>query len=328
MQKKTVAVWIGAIIIISVLAGLIAVRPNTTAYPQPQTTMQNIIINADGTVTPSNAPIMQYDNIYKFTDNIYGTIKILRSNIVLNGGGHTLSGPYNGSQANVWVVGDGPNQSSDLVAQYIIGIDFGSRNVNGIIIQNLAVRNFSIGMYVWTTNNTVVNSQVYDNIVGVLLSGANNTVTYNIIEGNKQGLFMGFNNEGNTTIPPDIIINHNDFEKNALQMNGCNCKALNTTETPHHWDNGAEGNYWSDYNGTDANGNGIGDSPYTIDALNIDRYPLMTSASQQITEVFKPIFDPVILAFAVAILCLTTVFMLWLYRRARISRVLERARQQ
>jgi hypothetical protein len=328
MQKKMVAIWIGAILIISVLAGLIAVRLNNPTTPQTPTTMENIVINADGTVTPANAPIMHYDNVYKLTDNVYGTIKIMKSNIVLNGGGHTLSGPYNGSQANVWVVGDGPNQSSDLIAQYIIGIDFGSRNINGIIIQNIVVRNFSIGMYVWTTNNTVVNTQVADNIVGVLLSGSNNTVTYNILDSNKQGLFMGFNNEGNTTIPPDVVIHHNDFENNDLQMNGCNCQALNTTETPHHWDDGAHGNYWSNYNGTDANDDGIGDSPYTIDELNIDRYPLMTGATQQITEVFKPIFDPVIIAFAVAILCLTTVFMLWLYRRARLNRVLERARPQ
>jgi hypothetical protein len=36
-----------------------------------------------------------------------------------------------------------------------------------------------------------------------------------------------------------------------------------------------EGNYWSDYNGTDSNGDGIVDTPYIIDDKNVDHYPLM-----------------------------------------------------
>ncbi len=52
----------------------------------------------------------------------------------------------------------------------------------------------------------------------------------------------------------------------------------NTTESKHLWDDGKRGNFWSDYNGTDANGDGIGDTPYVIDVLNEDRYPLVASS--------------------------------------------------
>ena len=43
------------------------------------------------------------------------------------------------------------------------------------------------------------------------------------------------------------------------------------------WDNGSEGNYWSNYDGIDANSDGIGDTPYPIPGLtgSYDNYPLL-----------------------------------------------------
>jgi parallel beta-helix repeat protein len=272
MAKVTKNTYIVLFMLLLLLSLIASIQPNSSQIPLP-----TILIQPDGTVSPSSAPIIQNGNTYTFTDDIYSTLKIQKSNIVLDGEGHTLYGSYNGTVVDVWVLGEGPNQlPSGTLAQYTIGIDLASRTVEGVTISNLNIRNFSIGMYIWTKNNTITGNAVYNNIVGILLSGENETVTQNYISQNQRGLFFGFNNQGDT-IPQDIEINHNHFEKNVIQLNGCECKDYNTTEEPHCWDNGSEGNFWSDYTGVDVNGDGIGDSAYVIDILNRDRYPLMVS---------------------------------------------------
>jgi hypothetical protein len=50
------------------------------------------------------------------------------------------------------------------------------------------------------------------------------------------------------------------------------------------WDNGEEGNYWSNYlvrypNATEANGSNVWDTPYIINKSNQDNYPLVPEFS-------------------------------------------------
>ena len=51
-----------------------------------------ITINADGSVSPSSAPIQQIRNTYTLTSDIQGSLTVNRSNTILNGEGHTLIG--------------------------------------------------------------------------------------------------------------------------------------------------------------------------------------------------------------------------------------------
>jgi parallel beta-helix repeat protein len=89
---------------------------------------------------------------------------------------------------------------------------------------------------------------------------SNNTIVHNQLSNNYCGIWINIGASSNT-------VYHNDFINNTLQVK---IWGENTT-----WDDGSRGNYWSDYKGTDANGDGIGDTPYVIAADNKDRYPLM-----------------------------------------------------
>ncbi len=64
-------------------------------------------------------------------------------------------------------------------------------------------------------------------------------------------------------------IYHNNF---YYHQNNSPCWTDNAT---NQWDNGAEGNYWSHYDGADADSDGVGDTPYWISGVEEDNYPLM-----------------------------------------------------
>jgi len=85
------------------------------------------------------------------------------------------------------------------------------------------------------------------------------------------------------------IISENKIENNydGIALHHSNCSSIyhnmflnNTKEAYCHdstnnWDNGFEGNFWSNYDGADTDYDGIGNSHYEIDENNIDQHPLM-----------------------------------------------------
>ena len=236
-----------------------------------------IHIRSDGSVDPASVPIQRSGNTYVFSGNVSARGMVIeKEGATIDGAGYTLMGPYNGEQT-LWIIGEGPNQTvpDNETELWTIGIDTATNAIGQLTIKNLNIQNFSIGMYLWTPNNTVTGNAIINGIVGIMVSGDNNIISGNYIANNKNGVYFGSNQPGN--IPAGLTISENRFVDNLNQLSGCVCEGYNTTETPHTWDNGNRGNFWSDYNGTDSNGDGIGDTPYVIDALNLDRYPLIQS---------------------------------------------------
>lgn len=131
------------------------------------------------------------------------------------------------------------------------------------VVGNLAEDNGDEGLYVgMSDNNTLAGNTVVNNPgEGIWLDWSNGSrvIGNNVTNNRKRGILCW--HSGNTTVY------HNEFINNSWGQAYSNLI--------NRWDNGCEGNYWSDFNGTDTNGDGIGDTPYLIDANNADRYPLM-----------------------------------------------------
>ena len=297
-----------AIVFSLLVANLLFVSANA------QPPLPIIYIRPDGSIDPTTAPIRRDGDVYTFTGDAFARLSIHRSDIVIDGAGYTLRGPYNGTVTDIWIIGQGPDQpANETTVSWVIGVDQGRPDVNGLIIRDLNVKNFSIGMYIWTENNTVTGNAVSENIVGILLSGANNTLTRNYIDNNKMGIFFGVNQPGDE--PLNIVLIHNSFIDNGAHFSGCFCEGgYNTNETIHTWDDGQEGNFWSDYNGTDIDGDGVGDTPYVIDAQNKDRYPLMHIVANPPDAPQKVPVEAVIAAIALPIIIAASVIA---YRRRR-----------
>jgi len=161
-------------------------------------------------------------------------------------------------------------------------------------IRNNSITNNSNGIFLYGTSNiNVTNNYITNNGNGIKLLGSNIFIFRNNIVSNNMGIYVSSelpnkivaNNIVNNTVGiyfdwcDDQNIYHNNFINNTSQVAGSFWNpSLPVRAGPqeiHIWDNGFEGNYWSSYNGTDIDGDGIGDIPYILNGDNQDNYPLM-----------------------------------------------------
>jgi nitrous oxidase accessory protein len=124
------------------------------------------------------------------------------------------------------------------------------------------VRIWSSSCYNVVENNSIIGSRY----VGIeLVEDANhNQIIANNLADNGVG--------ANIANSSNNVVYGNSFTDNEVMASSTSVDGSN------FFDDGAEGNYWSNYNGTDSNGDGVGDTPYIIDADNQDNHPLMEPA--------------------------------------------------
>jgi len=160
------------------------------------------------------------------------------------------------------------------------------------------------GIYLrYSGNNRITDNRVLTNCDGIQLIGsASNDIRKNALTGNQIGLLLAWSSDNNC-ITENYLSNETQFflnqsSNNEIYLNnnivgwqlvvslGDSTNLWNSPEEITYTYNGNTytsylGNYWNDYTGSDANGDGIGETPYVIDS-DADNYPLM-----ELTENYK-----------------------------------------
>ena len=246
------------------------------ANPVEQKSSEAFTINADGSISPSTAPIQQTGNIYSLTRDINGSIKVVSNSVVLDGNGHTINVPF---------------------GEFTAGIQLD--DVHNVTVKNLVILGGAFGVNLGGMFNTILNNTIMEQDNGVysletapagvfvnnassnVIAGnifADNKVCVSLISWNpgactKNLLFKNtFKNSTNALLLYDSSNNtfyHNNFIDNENIVNdggysGYHIVSVNVWDDEDHL-----GNYWGDYfsrypNASEIGNSGIGDTPYVV----------------------------------------------------------------
>ena len=269
VTKKVYGLAFVLSLLLSAMGGLLFVEMATANPIGPGMLQQYpvITVNRDGSVTPQTDLISQNGTTYTLTGNVtdYG-IAIECSDIVFDGDGYTIYLRY----------GMNPALLVDTV-----------RNVT---IKDVEVLSSDT---IWLNNCS------YCQITGVKAEGEyiqlRDGSNYNNISQCNGPIQLGAGSQHNQVFRNNItfLSISSNAESNVIYENNF----LRENYIPHlaagcFWDNGSVGNYWIDYNGTDANYNGIGDAPYVLNDVNTDHFPLMYPYDIENDTLILPIREP------------------------------------
>jgi len=273
VKKKVYGLTLAFALLFSAAAGLLladSAKAGSEYYLPPGPQVPSIRINSNGSITPETDLISRNGNVYTLTADVNEyQITIERSNIVLDGAGHTLR-ITNGSNYCVYLgfLTNVTIKNIEIIASFTaINMHSCSRcHITG-------VKTSKYIELVYSDYNTVTESTARIRLQGDMLASAQP----------NNNLFFRNNLTGITLTGVKSSVESNIFYKNNILLRpGSDDLHISPFLISKHnfWDNGSVGNYWSDYaarypNASEIGNTGVGDTPYVIDADNVDYYPLM-----------------------------------------------------
>jgi parallel beta-helix repeat protein len=261
-----------------------------------------IFIRKDGSIEGTNK-IYRNGNVYTFTGDIedsYGII-VETTDIVINGEGHTLDG----------------TQRILPVGSWDYGIELANITSGRVTVKNLKIIDFNIGIYVGTPYNTITGNTIIGSNVGILMAESPTTVIGNYIQDNIEGIFLGPLPHNHETA--HNIIYHNSFVNNTRDVYDCECADPYWVQHQNIWDNGTCGNYWSNYNGTDINEDGIGDALYQITEDDFDVSPLISPLALPLENRFLTVETGLAVAAGIVVTAGVTLYVVLKRRKSKVE---------
>lgn len=267
---------------VTIQAAINAANPGDTILVAPGTYYEHIVVNKTLSLIGENKETTIIDG--NRTDIV---VKITASNVNFTGFTVRRSGQTWMNSGIFLNFGSSNNKISDnIVTQNYHGI-FLKSSAGHVISSNNISFNTGRGINLRSSSgNTICANSISQNDNGIeLFDSTSNVITANTISDNGWAGIHLRQSSKNIITSNAMSINseagiymeessnntffHNNFMDNGLGAEG----QVYSFFSWNTWDNGAEGNYWSDYKGVDLNGDGIGDT--NIPHLGVDSLPLI-----------------------------------------------------
>ena len=181
--------------------------------------------------------------------------------------GSTIAGSDDPEAANaIWMDnGTGNVFSGNHMSGFGSGITFRNSSRNTITNNSITTRSSGNGVtgsgiqFFGSGNNLLTYNDIFNCEDAVfMMDSSNNTFHHNDVYNSNVGIsLMNSTND---------LFHHNNFKNNKKQAED---------DRTNSFDDGKDGNYWSDYIGMDLNKDGKGDIPYFITLSDRDRHPFM-----------------------------------------------------